>query len=92
MDWLIAHLWPLAAGFGCQWFAGRCRGRNARNAFTLAAWGFWLLLLGHLSGFIIWPLNWILLYAPSVLCFLLAANSILKEMRAQQQGEFTDAA
>lgn len=99
MDWILFFVGPIAAGFFMNFVAGKSRGRNARNAFRFAAWGFWLLLLGNLSRFgpiplpLIGPiLNLILWLAPSVICFLLAAGSMLKEMRAQKSGEFTDAA
>jgi hypothetical protein len=37
-------------------------------------------------------LNFFIKLAPSVICFFLAVNSIIKEMRAQSQGQYTDAA
>jgi hypothetical protein len=99
MDWLmnilIFWLGPIAAGFGFNWIANKSRGRNARSAFKCAAWGSWLLLLGH---FCFWPLpffwviNLLIWLTPSAICYLLAANHMLKEMRAQKEGEFTDAA
>lgn len=99
MDILLFWIAPIVAGFGFNWVAGKSRGRNAKNAFRSAAWGSWLLLLGHLAGFgplpipVVGPLlNLIIWLAPSVICFLLAASSMLKEMRAQKEGEFTDAA
>ncbi|MCS6774914.1 MAG: hypothetical protein RMJ43_16475 [Chloroherpetonaceae bacterium] len=95
-DGFFAYLGPILAGWGLHWFSGKCRGRNARNAFRYAAWGAWLLLLIHLPiGIFPFPLgflNLIVKLAPSVICFWLAASSILKEMRAQKEGEFTDAA
>ncbi len=92
---LIWWLGPILAGWGMMWLAGKCRGRNARNAFRFAAWGFWLVLLRLLApllgpGFLM-PITWLLLLVPSGICFILAANSVLKEMRAQQRGEYTDA-
>lgn len=95
-EFILPFLAPLLAGFGFNWMAGKTRGRNAKNAFRFAAWGSWLILLIHLPfGFFPWPLaflNIIIKLAPSVICFFLAANSMLKEMRAQKAGEFTDAA
>ncbi len=97
--WLAFGVAPVVAGLGMNWMAGKSRGRNARNAFKSAAWGCWLLLLGHLAflgpipipliGFM---LNLIIWLAPAAICFLLAASSMLKEMRAQKEGDFTDAA
>jgi len=99
MGILLFWLAPILAGFGMNWMAGKSRGRNARSAFRSAAWGCWLLLLGHLAFLgpipipLIGPmLNLILWLAPAAVCFLLAASSMLKEMRAQKEGEFTDAA
>jgi hypothetical protein len=95
MDFLIDVLWRTLAGGLMYWISGKCRGRNAKNAFKYAAWGFWLLLLLLLPGPFAFPLsvfNLFIKLAPSVIAFLLAATSIIKEMRAQQQGEYTDAA
>lgn len=89
---------PVVIGAFLHWSGGKCRGRNARNAFRFAAWGSWLLLLVFLPIYIVPPipvvdfLNLILKLTPSAICFLLAFNSIVKEMRAQQKGEYTDAA
>ena len=92
---LMWYLAPILAGWGFNWFAGRCRGRNARSAFRFAAWGFWLLLLIHLP-IPIFPLiglvDTLIKLAPAMICFWLAAVSMLKEMRAQKEGHFTDAA
>ena len=90
MEGLLFFLAPILAGFGLNWFAGKCRGRNAKNAFQYAAWGSWFLLLLFIPLPI--PFYFILKYIPSVLCFWLAANSMLKEMRAQKEGEFTERA
>ena len=89
MEGLMALVWPIAIGGGLYWFSGKCRGRNARNAFRFAAWGFWLWLLVYMPS--LFPFYFLLKFVPSVLCFVFAANSILKEMRAQQKGEYTDA-
>ena len=90
---------PILAGFGMNWAAGKSRGRNGRTAFRSAAWGCWLLPLGNLFWLPIipipiigWIFNLLLLLTPSAICFLLAASSMLKEMRAQKEGDFTDAA
>src|SRR5690349_5121537 len=98
MDILLFWVAPILAGLGMNFIAGKSRGRNARSAFRSAAWGFWLLLLGHLAGWgpippvlVGWMLNLIIWLAPSAICFLMAAASMVKEMRAQKAGEFTDA-
>ena len=103
MDWLmhifIYMICPVLAGFTFNWIANKTRGRNARTSFKCAAWGSWLLLLGQLAGWgpvpIIIPFGWVLniliWLTPSAICYLLAANKMLKEMRAQKEGEFTDA-
>ncbi len=93
-------LGPVLAGLSLNWVSGKSRGRNARSAFKSAAWGCWLLLLGHLAIFgpipsifgIGYLLNLIIWLSPAAICFLLAASSMLKEMRAQKEGDFTDAA
>jgi hypothetical protein len=100
MDVLIHWIAPIAAGFGFNLVAGKSRGRNARNAFKSAAWGCWLLLLANLAFLGPVPpifgigslINLIIWLTPSAICFLLAAASMVKEMRAQKEGEFTDAA
>ena len=99
MVWLLTFLAPVVAGFGLNWVGGKSKGRNAKNAFRFAAWGCWLLLLGNLAWFgpipipvIGFLLNLIIWLAPAAICFLLAASSMIKEMRAQRNGEFTDAA
>ena len=94
---LMYYLAPALAGFGLFWAAGKCRGRNARRAFNFAAWGSWLLMLTWLAWLgpfppILYFLNLILSLTPSAICFLLAASSMLKEMRAQKVGDYTDAA
>ena len=37
-------------------------------------------------------INILLRLTPSAICFVLAVNSMMKEVRAQQSGEYTDAA
>ena len=89
---------PSCLGALSLWFSGKCRGRNARKFFQYSAWGFWLLYLVVLpidiipGGIITLPINLILKLLPSAVMFLMAASSILKEMRAQRVGEYTDAA
>ena len=96
MDVLMWFMWvfgPGIAGAAMLWLAGKSRGKNAKNFFQYGAWGFWLLYLRYLAFLIPIPiLNLLLMLAPSAICFLLAANSILKEMRAQKDGEYTEAA
>jgi hypothetical protein len=88
MLWILGFVGPIAAGAVCWLIAGRCRGRNARSAFRCFSWGFWLLLLRYLTPvtWLFWPLS----IALAVVSFWLGANNLLKEMRAQQRGEFTD--
>ena len=96
MDGLINILWPILAGTAAWWFAGKCRGRNAQKAFRFAAFGFWLILLLWIPlplPFWLFFLNWpIFKIIPSILLFMSAGNSVLKEMRAQQRGEYTEKA
>ena len=86
----------ILAGFAMNAISMKCKGKNGRNACKSAAWGFWLTVLanfcwfGPIPGF--WPINLILLLAPAAIAFVVAANSMLKEMRAQRDGEFTEAA
>lgn len=96
-EFILPILGPILAGWGLNWFSSKCRGRNAKNAFRYAAWGAWLILLIHLPFLNLFPyplgiLNMIIKLAPSAIMFLLAANSMLKEMRAQKEGHFTDVA
>lgn len=92
--WIWSVTWPLLIGGGMYAISGKCRGKNAKNFFRLSAWGFWLLYLTLIPGpfLLLGPLNIIIKLAPSVICFFLAVSSIIKEMRAQQQGEYTDVA
>ncbi len=93
---IMAVLWPALIGSGLWWGAGRCRGKNGKNTMRYAAWGAWLLIL-FTCGVIQLPFpltifSFIIQLAPSAVCFVLAANSLLKEIRAQKLGEYTDAA
>jgi len=96
MFWTMVSM--ILGGAFLSFVAGKCRGRNARAAFNYAAWGTWLLLLMFMPfGIIPIPvvgmlLDKIILLAPAVICYILAASSLLKEMRAQKEGEFTDIA
>ena len=87
---------PVIAGFALNALASKCKGKNGRNACKAAAWGCWLLMLGHLCGFgplpLIWFINLFVWLIPSAIAFIVATNSLLKEMRAQRDGEFTEAA
>lgn len=92
---IFMYIAPGVLGALSLWFSGKCKGKNARNFFRLGGWGFWLLYLFFLNP--IFPfafplLNMILLLVPSAICFLMAVNSILKEIRAQKNGEYTEAA
>lgn len=95
LTWLLMVFGPALAGSGMYFMSNKSRGKNAKMFFRYAAWGFWLLYLWVIPGPFMFPLsvlNWIIKLAPSVICFFLAANSIIKEMRAQAQGQYTDAA
>ena len=88
---------PALGGWLLYWASGKCKGKNAKSFFKNAAWGLWLLYLVFIPGPFLIPfvgpvLNLIVKLAPSVICFIIAVNSILKEMRAQKNGEFTEAA
>lgn len=93
--WIIWVFAPIFFGWLFARISQKCSGRNARAAFSAASWGFYLLLLMHLPFSII-PfsafLSLLVYLAPSALCFLIAANSMLKEMKSQRVGEYTDAA
>ncbi len=94
MTWLLGLLWPLLAGGGMYFMSNRCKGKNAKLFFRYGAWGFWLLYLFVIPGPFMFPfslLNYVVKLAPSVVCFWMAVNSIIKEMRAQAQGQYTDA-
>ena len=83
----------IAGGAFLFWASNRCRGRNAKTSFRFASWGTWMLILWFLPfGFTPIPIvNSVLCMIPSGICFLLAANWMLREMRAQRDSEFTDA-
>jgi hypothetical protein len=76
------------------WFASKCKGKNSRDFCRLSGWGFLMLYLYWFSGLIPIGLgiNVLIAMAPSAICFVLAVNSIIREMRAQKNGEFTEAA
>ena len=87
----------ILGGFGCNWVSKKSRGKNARNAFRYAGWGFWLAPLCYLSFLLPFPLSLpiistIIMLTPSAICFWMAAVSMLKEMRAQKVGAYTERA
>lgn len=90
MPEFLSFVWPILGGWGLWWIAGKCRGRNARSAFRFFAWAAWLWLLVFLP--LDFPLYFLLRFAPSIICIWLGLQSVLKEMRAQQKGEYTDVA
>ena len=92
MEVLIALLWPILVGSGVWWLASKVKGRNAQKALRFTAIGFWLLLLPWVPLPIFFLNFWIIKMIPSVICFLAAGNSMLKEMRSQQRGEYTERA
>ena len=98
MDALINWAWPLLAGGASWWFASKCRGRNAQKAFRYAAFGFWMILLIHFPltfvglPFLDLPILSLIKIVPAILLFLAAGNCMLKEMRSQQRGDYTEKA
>ncbi len=74
----------------------RCKGKNARAFFTWGAAGFWMLLLPAIAPVVFSPIlapwMWPLLLLPALCCFIAGVSAIINEMRAQQRGEYTDAA
>ncbi len=95
---MLFFLGCILAGVAAQWVSGKCSGRNAQKAFRFAGWGFWLLLLYFVPIAIVPPLpvlnliNILLRLTPAAIAFILAGNAMLKEMRAQQRGEYTEKA
>ena len=90
-------LFSVLGGFGCNMIAKKSRGKNGRNALRYAAWGFWLAPLTFLSFLLPFPLSLpilstILMLTPAAICFWMAAASMLKEMRAQKVGAYTERA
>lgn len=96
--WLIWVFTPIFLGWLFARIGQKCTGKSARTAFNSASWGFYLLLLMHLMHlpFQLIPfvafLNLLIYLTPSAICFLIAGNSMLKEMKAQRVGEYTDVA
>jgi hypothetical protein len=95
---VLSFMVPILFGGACYWIASKSRGKNARAAFRYWAWGWWLLLLVFIPFSIVPPLpvlDWInvaIRLTPAAVCFFLGVSSILKEIRAQQRSEYTDAA
>ncbi len=89
---LLYFLGPGVVGAGMLTYSGRCRGKNGKAVFRLGGWGLLLTYLRFLPIFLLGPLNWLLMLTPSAICFVLAFNALVKEMRAQKNGEFTEAA
>lgn len=95
--WFISWFTPILLGTGAWWLSNRVTGRNGQKALRFGALGFWTLLLFHLWPVfgLMGPLGWLLM-AVSVLLpvgfFGAAANSLLREVRAQQRGEHTERA
>ena len=93
---LLAIVGPGLLGAVMLWFSNKCKGKNSRDFFRLGGWGFLLLYLWWVAAWGLIPIplgiSYLIAMAPSALCFFLAANSIIREMRAQKNGEFTEAA
>ena len=93
---ILTFVLPALLGAGALAYSGKCRGKNARSFFQLGGWGFVLtylrfihvLPLPDLLGWV----NSIVMLIPSALCFVAAGNAIIREMRAQKNGEYTEAA
>ena len=97
MDIIGTWLTPILLGTGAWWLSNRVTGRNGQKALRFAALGFWTLLFLHLQG-LLWamgPLGWLLIVVAWMMpvgFFVAAANSMLREVRAQQRGETTERA
>lgn len=94
---LLSWVMPILLGGGSWWLSNKVKGRNGQKALRLASMGFYSLLLPQ----IIWLLGWlipfglifyILSWFIPVIFFLAAGNSLLREVRAQQRGEYTEKA
>ncbi len=98
--WLLAWIGPALLGTGAWWLSNKVKGRNGQKALRYAAFGLWTLplrlilplLLSFVLGGILGGLGWVLGVVISVGFFAAAGNSLLKEMRAQQRGEYTERA
>lgn len=96
LAWLLAWIGPALLGTGAWWLSSKVKGRNGQKALRYAAFGLWSLplrlILPLLFPFMLGGLGWILGVVISVGFFAAAGNSLLKEMRAQQRGEYTERA
>jgi hypothetical protein len=96
--WLAQVFGPPVVGWLLYRASNTCKGKNGKNCLRYAAWGTWLLMLVWLPIAIVptWPIlhliNIAIRLIPSVILYLMAANSMLKEIRSQQRGEYTEAA
>jgi hypothetical protein len=93
---ILMFVLPALLGFAALTYSGKCRGKNARSFFQLGGWGFLLTYLRFLHvlplpDFLGW-VNSIVMLVPSAFCFVAAANAIVREMRAQKNGEYTEVA
>lgn len=94
---LYTILFGVGGGLFFSWAASKCKGKNARNAMNHLSTGCWLFLLLLVPFNWFGPIGWILnlfliKLIPSIIFFLMAGNSFLKEIRAQQRGDYTDRA
>lgn len=97
MEIVLFWIAPIVAGLGFRFLSKKSRGKNAKNCFKMLSLGMFLLLLGHLAA--IGPLpglfliiNLLIWMIPSAICFTVGASHMIKEMRAQRKGEYTDIA
>ena len=96
LGFLLTWIGPILFGAGAWWLSNKVKGRNGQKALRYAAFGLWSLLLRLILP-LLFPvmlgwLVWLLALLVPILFFLAAGNSLLKEMRAQQRGEYTERA
>lgn len=96
MEFLLAWIAPILLGSGAWMLSNKVRGRNGQKALRFAAFGFWTLLLRFIlpllvPGLIGWLVYLLAMLVP-ILFFLAAGNSLIKEMRSQQRGDYTERA
>jgi hypothetical protein len=97
MDLLIAWLVPILLGAGAWMLSNKVRGRNGQKALRYAALGLWVPLGVRLALSLLFPfwLTWLIgliSIGVGVGFFLAAGNSLIKEMRSQQRGDYTERA
>ena len=97
MELLLAWLMPILLGAGAWLLSNKVRGRNGQKALRYAALGFWVPLVVRLLLPLVFPI-WLsgliglISIGVGVGFFLAAGNSLIKEMRSQQRGDYTERA